>query len=666
MGHQAGNREFRAQINGPRPIQRGKRAPAIPRLEVGGVRGLVCLLAGAWLVWSLWQAPPAYAIGPNEDEEIVYLDPLGFIRVLDPVQTGENLPILWSSPTGGWLDFALGDFTGDGDMEIVAVGNSGTGGMLAIFDPVYLGSNPVPGQQIGGINWVTYFDATFPTVPSFVTTGQFEGGDELDQLVLSRPLLLEERTNPAHLHRLQVWRPAGNPPSPAAWSVIASFDSAYEWSWLAAGDFTGNGLDEIATIDSLRGHLGVFRLGANRSLERLYANEKADREWRTVEFGQYTQSAGAEMVAVRNSSALNSLWAFRWINNQVSDFYTGFFLPPPRFAFLADIGGNGDVEIVALREVSGDESGERSRLFVRDNGNDPIALREDMLESDNGFLAGAGGDLNGDGRDAFVLIRDNRIRVYFEPNRNRDFVDYPLPTNQRTVHLGNLDTAGQQPLPRLDVTPATFDVTLVQGEVLTGLRAEVFSRDIVAPLNYVAITEAAQAWLSVTPEEDVTPGTITLRVDARSLNPGTYAGRVNVTSQTGGNFQSVEVDVTATVVAGIRINPTLAAVYYAPCTADAADAMLTFSVVGAVGTTFRPETFPEAPWISVEPDEATVPAQMTVTLRPSLLAETGDASATLVAQAVNSSAPAFAPEATIRLLCQDGLHYMPAMPRAVS
>lgn len=634
------------------------------QLPARGMRMTRRLCALALLGALVWAFLPGsvWARTPNTDEEIVYLDPLGFIRVLDPIQTGDNVPIVWSSPTGGWLDIALGDFTDDGADEIVAVGNSGTGGMMAIYDPVYVGTNPVPGQQFDGVNWVTHFETTFPTVPSFVTTGQFEGGDNLDQLVISRPLLPEERTNPAHLHRMQVWRAAGNPPSPNAWSVIATFDSAYEWTWLAAGDFTGNGLDEIAAIDSVRGHLGVFRLGANRTLERLYANENADRPWWTVEFGQYTTSAGMEMVAVRQSSALNNLWAFRWVNNQVTDFFSGFFLPPPRFAFLADFGGNNDMEIVVLRPVSGEFSG-RPRLFVRDNNNDPIALREAELEADNGFLAGVGADLNGDGRDAVVLIRDNRIRIYPEPYRNRDFVDYPLATNQRTVQAGNLDRTGQQSLPRLDVIPRQFTVNVIQGEVRTGLRAQVVTQDVAAPLDYVAIAEAAQAWLSVVPVEGETPGVLSIRVDARALNPGTYVGVINVSTQTAGLFQTVEVDVTVNVAAGIRIQPDYTVAYFFPCDGDAPTLTRTFRVLGATGTTYAPELFPEAPWIDAQPAQGTVPGDITVTLRPELLEGATSAEATLVAQSTSSTSPQFSPEARIRLICQEGLYHLPSIIR---
>lgn len=605
------------------------------------------------------------AAGVNQDEEIVYIDPAGVIRVFDPIQTADNRPVQWFSPDGGWMDLALGDVTGDGSKEIVAVGHGEEGGgKLAIFDPVYIGTNPVPGQRINDIAWVTYFQTQFATLPSFVETGQFEGGHNLAQIVVSRPLAPAERTNPEHRHRLQIWRAGGSPPNPSAWSVIATYDSIYEWDWIAAGDYTGNGLDEVALIDRQRGHLGVFRLGANRTLERIFANESAERPWQTVAFGQYAISTVEEMIAVRHSGAINNYWIFRWVNNQTTDFFSALFLPPPDYAFLADIGGNGDVEIVTLRAVP-PEMGERPRLFVRDNDTDPIALREAPLDADNGFRAGVGADLSADGRDAIVLIRDNRIRIYYEPYRNRDYFDHPLATNQRTVHAGNLDAAGQQPIPRLEVAPRSLNISLIQGQVDSSLRAEVLSEDVEGTLDFTAMTQAADAWLSVAPSGGQTPATLSIGVDARNLNPGSYSGDVTVSSQSFGLLQSVDLEVSINVNAGIWLSPASAVVYYAPCDEDASLQNLAFTVAGASGTAVRAELFPQAAWISVEPDDGNVPEVFTVTLLPDELLSSDDAEATLVVEAVNNPSPTFRAEASIRLLCRDNFVYLPTVQSVV-
>lgn len=44
-------------------------------------------------------APAGYLANPNSDDEVVYIDPSGYIRVYDPV--GEP-KVTWVSPEGGW------------------------------------------------------------------------------------------------------------------------------------------------------------------------------------------------------------------------------------------------------------------------------------------------------------------------------------------------------------------------------------------------------------------------------------------------------------------------------------------------------------------------------------------------------------------------------------
>ena len=62
----------------------------------------------------------------NPNQEIVYIDGQGFIRVLDVEAPNAPKTIQFVSPVGGWRSAALGDFNNDGDMEIVAITGSGT------------------------------------------------------------------------------------------------------------------------------------------------------------------------------------------------------------------------------------------------------------------------------------------------------------------------------------------------------------------------------------------------------------------------------------------------------------------------------------------------------------------------------------------------------------
>jgi hypothetical protein len=119
------------------------------------------------------ELPAPRTIIPNTNDEIAYIDTDGFIRTYDH----EQLDIQWVSPTAGWRDLALGDFTGDGDMEIVAIGGGGSDGRLAIYDPV-VASGPVnpDNNYAGDVYWDLLFATTLPATPRLVTTGAFLAG----------------------------------------------------------------------------------------------------------------------------------------------------------------------------------------------------------------------------------------------------------------------------------------------------------------------------------------------------------------------------------------------------------------------------------------------------------------------------------------------------------
>ena len=79
-------------------------------------------------------SPTAPTAGVND--EIVFIDANGFIRVFDYVDDVPPETVRWYSPIGGFADIALGDVNDDSDMEIIGVRGGPEEGELVIFDPV--------------------------------------------------------------------------------------------------------------------------------------------------------------------------------------------------------------------------------------------------------------------------------------------------------------------------------------------------------------------------------------------------------------------------------------------------------------------------------------------------------------------------------------------------
>ncbi|HXF60603.1 MAG TPA: hypothetical protein VNK95_03230, partial [Caldilineaceae bacterium] len=318
--------------------------------------------------WRLWRATLALAAivvaavagiclpgrvlaAANTDDEIVYRDPNGFLRVVDPRPTSLTLQVSWVSPEGGWVDFALGDFNADGDSEIVAVKPDGDGrGILTVFDPVALNVGDDHDRFVDGVPWDVLYTASLSGPPLLVTTGTFDPSRPGDEIVYSFHVPVEERVNTDDPWRVVVLRQANADAPGREFETLASFDTGVEWTWMAAGDVGGNGIDELALIDEVEGDLSLFRVTGE--FERIYRNVSRENTWQAAVFGQYTAGGAEELAAVREERfPLASLLVFRWDGTTLADVVADVLVPGPNYVFLADIGGNGDQEVVMLRRV---------------------------------------------------------------------------------------------------------------------------------------------------------------------------------------------------------------------------------------------------------------------------------------------------------------------------
>ena len=71
-----------------------------------------------------------------------------------------------------------------------------------------------------------------------------------------------------------------------------------------------------------------------------------------------------------------------------------------------------------------------------------IPTIELALDEDNGYRVGAGGDVDGDGRDEIIIARDNNIRVYRDPHHSVEsntISNYAVSTNKKALKVGDLD-----------------------------------------------------------------------------------------------------------------------------------------------------------------------------------------------------------------------------------
>jgi hypothetical protein len=300
------------------------------------------------------ETPAPRTIIPNTNDEIAYIDLDGYIRTYDH----EQLDIQWVSPTAGWRDLALGDFTGDGDMEIVAIGGDGSGSRLAIYDPV-VASGPVnpDNNYAGDIYWDLLFATALPDTPRQVTTGAFLASSASAgfAVVYDDPAA---PVTPDNDTRIRIYVPESSPPDGRQWRILA--DNARNASRIAAGDIEGGGADELIVVDRVQrtdSELIALRVQADGSFVRLFDDETIGvEEWLDATVGRIDPaSSGNEIAAIRESSLTTprSLYVMRYLGGGAAAIlYERSFVPPPFTIFRGDLLGNGADEMFFLRSVA--------------------------------------------------------------------------------------------------------------------------------------------------------------------------------------------------------------------------------------------------------------------------------------------------------------------------
>lgn len=621
----------------------------IPSYKVRcGPRRILAAVGLAMLaVWGVVVQPVTAQTDVND--EIVYLDPTGTIRVVDPTPRSEDVEVTWFSPTSGWVDFAVADVTNDGDDEIIAVRPLGAGGQLTIFDPVAIGADDDDVQFLDGIPWAILFELVLETTPRLVATGEFDLSRTGPEIIFERLLLPEERNDFGDSRRFTILRQPQDQTRGEAWDTQTTWDTGNVWTRVDAGNFDNLGIDEVVLVDEEIGNLSIYQVGDG--FERFYRNSNESNAWRVARFGQFGAGGGEELGAVRTADfPLASAWVFRWDDDEVLDRYAERLIPSPRYMFWADINGNGDDEMAMLRSVP-QELGQRPRLFIRDNGNETIILNDQQLDVDNGYLAGTGADTDGDGRDEVVIMRNNRIRVYTEPERATTSEEFDVETDSEHILAGNLDAAGIARESRLGVSQSVITATLRAGQTADVVNVAVTDVTRGSTIQFSTSIDGADEWVAVDVLGSSTPSTLAVVLDAVGLQPGAYRGQIVLTpSGSGVSSEPAVIDLQMQVNSGVTISPAGLLVEYNPCEEPLGIRTLPVSLSGPEGTAYRTAIEGSPGWVSVVPSSGSLPETITLTIDPAQ--RPADlATATLVVTVDLSNAPGTQELREVALVC---------------
>ena len=558
----------------------------------------------------------AETLVPNDDDEVIYLDSNRVIHVFDPVPQTEYLQVEWASPGAGWEQIALGDVTGDGDVEIVAIRREGNRGWLTIFDPVAQDSPEDLVEFQNGVPWATLFELELEPPPRLVATGEFDPARPGVEIIYSYAVSDED-------DEFVILRSTGEGAPGRDWEVQRTWQIEGRWSAIATGNVhTEDAIDEVALVSNALGELGLWRVEPN--VVRTFTNVNRDHRWVDVAIGQYvaTGNDGAEIGAVRDADfPLASVWVFRYDGNRFVDALGEVLLPSPNKVFFVNIRNAVDEELVILRQVQ-QELGPRPRLVIRDGGNnDTLAMSEALLDGDNEYRGADGGDIDGDGDGEIVLVRNNRIRIYTEPETSAAFDLYERFTNGEVVRVGNVDAAGLAQRPRLVASRTQIRAQLQPGQVGETFDIEVQDVTKGAIMAFEVLIDGADDWVIIEQADNLTPATFSVTLDATNVSPGEYRGRLLVDVATSNvEHDPLEIELSLTVGSILRASPASVDFVYYPCIepiplADPRNVVTT--TLRATGNyTYSVLTRDLPAWLGVAPTVGTLPDVVTVTVDP--------------------------------------------------
>jgi hypothetical protein len=473
----------------------------------------------------------APALAAAADDEVILLTSAGQIRVDAPLPPSSPAPQIWNSGSSqGWMMVAAGDFNGDGDAEIVATKSN----TFQVFDPVVQ----------SGRQEVTNGPISLGTQIYLVATGDFDG-DTKDEIAI---VFYRGGTNP---YQLAVYD-GGLNATAGDWRLSYPVPSGYAANWqdMSTGDINNDGADDVVMVRNADNRITVLN---GRTWAELADQANYATAWYAVAAGNLTAAyAGDEIALERHGNdknpRVNSLLALRVASGQLKDDIGGGAYYSPDFTSIATGDVNGDTvdETLLLRNPIYDgrvwlqmvnPAGATLFGFEQSTGDSPL------------FAIVRMGDVDGDGHAEVIVERTDRYRIYYQPEVDVSFTDYPgafrtwstsTVSNLPTIALANVDGVSG---PVLSVTPTSLSFSLDCGDASPIKPLSITNSGTGSSFAWQAqaIEDSGSGWLLLDATSGTTPGTVNVSVRP-GIAKGSYSGTVRITATDAG-IQNTPVNV---------------------------------------------------------------------------------------------------------------------------
>ncbi len=208
--------------------------------------------------------------------------------------------------------------------------------------------------------------------------------------------------------------------------------------------------------------------------------------------------------------------------------------------------------------------------------------------------------------------------------------------NTQTIPVTVTVTTGNT----LSVTPESLSFTQAQGAAAPPAKTLEVSTSGASLTFSATATTAVGSWLSVTPANGTTPGTLSVSVNGSGLAQGTYQGSITVVASGAANSpRTIPVTLTVGPAQTISVSPaSLTFTHQVGASAPAAQKIAVSSTGGALSFSAS-ATSTGGNWLSVSPTTGTSPRDVNVTVNPAGLAPGSYTGTVRIESAAASNSP---------------------------
>jgi len=475
------------------------------------------------------------------DDEIVVITSALQLRVDEPTTQST----IWSSASEpgwetGWIVVAGGDFNDDGDAELVAA----RGSVVKVFDPVVQ-----PGRSKVDFS----VDLGSGKNVKLLNTGDFDG-DGKDEFAVIH--WLPGSGNQARL----VWYDGGTNATANEWTQRNSAEYGAMFQDMSTGDFNNDGADDLVMVRNVSAKDPYQVLAWNvKTWSQLAERVDSPLAWLAVAGGNFDGSAstpGDEIALSRQFyQGFQTLLLWKYVSGALQPLVenaTWSYNPAMASISKGDLNGDGDDEVVMLRDPTWATT---SLLMVN-----PVGAAMNPFEQATGYDSASfrivrTGDTDGDGKDEIVILKGDRYYLYTQPNIDSSmtqtvgsFYTPGTVSNLPFMALANVDGAG---MPTLRVTPTSLSYSLDYGAVSPIQALSIANVGSDPGFPWRAEVLEGSLWLLLNgmsnPVLGNTPGQVNVSVKTDAVAPGTYTGKIRVTT-TDPRVANKTVDIPVTLV----------------------------------------------------------------------------------------------------------------------